>query len=111
MQTIPSMPLQDPDDDLYGMNVGMTIIANKLPDLGATAATSISLGMAQIAHKLPDIGATASQSLERAATAVSGSMEKVATTVFGSMERAVKYMANVAMFVVVVLVVSRHFKH
>jgi hypothetical protein len=111
----------DEDDEMFGMKVGMTNIANKLPDIGAAAATSItagmvqiahelpyigaaaatsiSAGMVQIAHELPDIGATASQRLERAATVVSGSME-----------RAVKYIANAAMFVVVVLVVSRHFK-
>ena len=79
----------DPEDDeMVGMKVGMTNIANKLPEIGAVAATSISAGMVQIAHELPDIGATASQSLERAATAVSGSAEKAATTVSGSMEKA-----------------------
>jgi hypothetical protein len=57
---------------------------------------AVEVGLTKIADKLPDHGATAAKSIENAVLAVSGSL---------------KYLANAAVIITIILVTSKHLKY
>ena len=87
---------------------GLSRIADRLPDLGATATSTISLELAKIAERLSDVTIRPKEVAAAEAT-VPTLVAMAATSVPpGGLERALKYMANAAVVIALLFVASNH---
>jgi hypothetical protein len=78
---------------------GLSRIADRLPDLGTTATSTISLELlAKIAERLSDVATVAEAEATVAATPVAP----------GGLERGLKYIANAAVVIALIVVASNH---
>ena len=91
---------------------GLSRIADMLPDLGATATSTISLELAKIAERLSDVASRPKEIAAAEATVPTlawGRGGVAATPVApGGLERGLKYMANVAVVIALLVVASNH---